>query len=501
MRRGGGRRPQCDVSAATWENHGRAGQRAPGPGLSHLAAVMDKLTFPQFPLMDLVNFFRQNILTGAEAKNFTKSDLYPNPKPEWNQKLFMRVLQKVYNVGIEQFYMVPVGLDIQYPHLMEGFAPVACIVKLMDRFLPLCLIYDFHSSDVLNPKGKRTAHLLSGIVNFLHFRETRKVVYTSFCLKYKSIVDNISQQQKTIQELEAKIEKLSTVPPEQQAEFKTLSSEIQDLQQSISQEYRGKDLVLQEKIAQEKADLAEKMKKLNQHKLFIATMKEEQESMKSQVVESPEQRKNKTERMKENVHRLKEARQETSEKCDHYRERVTMACLWQSDVQAYNKKLHSMKTYLEMYRKILEEARQKDEQIVNKNLELKSGATEETQFKRSIQIKKEKLAKMDIKNQKKVEDFLQRKNENLEICSHIQEKRQAMHGRVSHVLQEIRQISNKKDQLLEAVEKDNRKCQEVMTGFRNALEKYHDSLQKVSDRSAARRKEKVAELSRRLNLR
>ncbi|CAJ0925803.1 unnamed protein product [Ranitomeya imitator] len=467
---------------------------------SHLAAVMDKLTFPQFPVMDLVNFFRQNILTGAEAKNFTKSDLYPNPKPEWNQKLFMRVLQKVYNVGIEQFYMlevvkrkdrsilqVPVGLDIQYPHLMEGFAPVACIVKLM---------------------------------------ETRKVVYTTFCLNYKSIVDNISQQQKTIQEFEAKIEKLSrrvakfrriqcttdetTVPPEQQAEFKTLSSEIQDLQQSISQEYRGKDvfvmqtrgqLVLQEKIAQEKADLAEKMKKLNQHKLFIATMKEEQESMKSQVVESPEQRKNKTERMKENVHRLKEARQETSEKCDHYRERVTMACLWQSDVQAYNKKLHSMKTYLEMYRKILEEARQKDEQIVNKNLELKSGATEETQLKRSIQIKKEKLAKMDIKNQKKVEDFLQRKNENLEICSHIQEKRQAMHGRISHVLQEIRQISNKKEQLLEAVENDKRKCQEVMTSFRNALEKYHDSLQKVSDRSAARRKEKVAELNRRLNLR
>ncbi|XP_073498683.1 kinetochore protein Nuf2 [Phyllobates terribilis] len=462
---------------------------------------MNKLTFPQFPAVDLVNFYRQTILTGAEAKNFTKNDIYPNPKPEWIQKLFMRVLQKVFNVGIEQFYMVPVGLDIQYPHLVEGFAPVAYIVKLMARFLPLCLIYDFHPSDVLNPKGKRTLYLLSGIVNFLHFRDTRKVVYTTFCLNYKSILDNINQQQKTIQELEAKIEKLSTVPPEQQAEFKTLSGEIHDLQQSISQEYRAKDLVLQEKIAQQKADLAEKMKKLNQHKLSIATMKEEQERMKSQVVESPEQRKNKTERMKENVHRLKQARQETSEKCDHYRERVTVACLWQSDVQAYNKKLHSIETYLELYRKILEEIRQKEEQIVNKNLELKSSATEETQLKRTIQIKKEKLAKMDIKNQKKVEDFVQRKNEILEICSHIQEKRQAVHGRASHVLQEIQQISNKKEQLLEAAEGGERKYQEVTTGFRNALEKYHDSFQKVSDRSAARRKEKVAELNRRLSRR
>lgn len=462
---------------------------------------MDKLTFPQFPVVDLVNFFRQKVLTGAEAKNFTKNDIYPTPKPEWILKLFMRVLQRVFNVGVEQFYMVPMHLDIQYPHLVEGFAPVAYIVKFMARLLPMCHIYDFHPSDVLNPKGKRTLYLLSGVVNFLHFRDTRRMVYTAFCLNYKTALDNLHQQQRAIQELEAKIEKLTTVPPEQQAEFKALSSDIHDLQQSINQEYRAKDLVLQEKISQQKTDFAEKMKKLNQHKLTIATMKEEQERMKSQIVESPEQRKNKTERMKENVHRLKQARQETSEKCDHYRERVTVACLWQSDVQAYNKKLHGIESNLEIYRKILEETRQREEQIVNKNLELKSNTNEETQQKRSIQIKKEKLAKMDIKNQKKQEGFEHRKSEILEVCSHIQEKRQAVHGRVSHVLQEIQQTNNKKEKLLETAEEEKKKYQDVMTGFRNALEKYHDSLQKASDRSAERRREKVAELNRRLSRR
>ncbi|KAM3915499.1 kinetochore protein Nuf2 [Leptodactylus fuscus] len=462
---------------------------------------MDKLTFPQFPAVELVNFFRQKVLTGAEAKNFTKNDIYPNPKPEWVQRLFMRVLQRVFNIGVDQFYMVPVGLDIQYPHLMEGFAPVAHLVKLMPRFLPMCLIHDFHPSDVLYPKGKRTLYLLSGIVNFLHFRDTRKMVYTEFCFSYKSALENINQQQKTISELGAKIEKLTTVPPEQQAEFKALSSDIHDLQQSISQEYRAKDLVLEEKISHQKTELAEKMKKMNQCKLAIATMKEEQEHMKSQIVESPEQRKNKTERMKENVHRLKQARQETSEKCDHYRERVTVACQWQSDVQAYNKKLHSIEANLEINRKILEETRQIEEQIVNKNLELKSMVNEETQLRRTIQIKKEKLAKMDIKHQKKQEDFEQRKSEILETCSHIQEKRQAVHGRVSHVLQEIQQTTSKKELLLETAEEEKKKYQDVITGFRNALEKYHDSLQKASDRSTERRREKVAELNRRLSRR
>ncbi|KAM4721326.1 kinetochore protein Nuf2 [Rhinophrynus dorsalis] len=460
---------------------------------------MDKLTFPIFPIADLVSFFKQNILTGTEAKNFSKNDIYPNPKPEVMQKLYMRVLQQVFNYGMEQFYMVPMDLDIPYPHLVEGFAPVANILKLMTRFMPMCRVCDFHPSDIVNPKGKRTLYLLSGIVNFLQFSDTRKEVYTEYCLSYRSTLDNIRQLQKALQEAEAKKEKLVTVPPEQQAEFKALSSEIHDLQQIISQEYRAKDVIFQEKIAQQKTEFAEKNKRLNEQKLAIATMKEEQERMRSQIVESPEQRKSKTERMKQTVHKLKQARQETSEKCDYYRDRVSLVGLWQSDVQGYLKKVQGIDSNLEMHRKICEEIRQNEEKIVNANLELKSLSNEDAQLKRTILLKKEKLAKLDIKSKKKQEDFNTQKQEILEICSRIQEKRQAVHGRVAQVLQEIQQTNCKKEQLLEKVEVEKMKCQEVITDFRAALEKYHDSLQKASERSADRRREKIAEMNRRLN--
>ncbi|XP_053324713.1 kinetochore protein Nuf2 [Spea bombifrons] len=462
---------------------------------------MDKLTFPSIPATDLVNFLRQYVLTGTESKNFSKADIFPNPKPEVMQRLYMRILQQVFNYGVERFYMVPMNLDIQYPDIVEGFAPVAHILKHMARFMPMCRVYDFHPSDVLNPKGKRTLHLLSGIVNFMHFRETRKSVYSEYCLSYRAALENMHHLQKANQEAEAKIEKLMTVPPEQQAEFKALSSDIHDLQQTISQEYRAKDMSFQDKIAHQKTDFTEKNKKLSQHKLAIATMKEEQERMKSQIVESPEQRKSKTERMKETVHKLKQSRQEASEKCDYYRERVTIASLWQSDVQGYIKKLQSVEANLEMHRKIQEEIRQSEEQIVKFNLELKAFSNEDAQLKRTIQLKKEKLLKLYIKSKKKQEDFNQQKQEILEICSHIQEKRQAMHGRVAQVMQEIQQTTSKKEELQETCEKENKKYQEVITDFRAALEKYHDSLQKASDRSSERRREMIAELNRRLSRR
>lgn len=460
----------------------------------------DKLTFPLSPATALVNFFRQYVLTGTEAKNFSKVDIYPNPKPDVMQRLFLRVLQQVFSYGVEHFYMVPVSLDTQYPELLEGLAPVANIVKLLARFLPMCQVHDFQPSDVLIPKGKRTLQLLSGIVNFFHFRDLRKDIYLEFCLSYKASLGNKHHLQKAIKEAEAKTEKLMTVPLEQQAEFKALSTDMHDLQQLISQEYRAKDISFQEKIAQQKADFTEKNKKLSQHKLSIATMKEEHEHMNSQIVESPEQRKCRMERMKETVHKLKQSRQGASEKCDYYRENVSLTSQCQSTMQGYIKKTQNIDANLELCRKIREETRQMEEQVVNVNLELKM-ITNDSQLKRTLLLKREKLAKLDIKHRKKQDDFNHQKEEILEICSHIQEKRQAVHGRVAQVLQEIQQTSSQKEELLEMAEKEKKKYQEVLTDFRAALEKYHDSLQKAFDCSAERKREKIAELNRRLRRR
>ncbi|KAM4641531.1 kinetochore protein Nuf2 [Discoglossus pictus] len=457
---------------------------------------MEKFNFPTFPATDLVNFIRQNVLTGAEAKNLTKNDIYPNPKTDVVQRIYIRVLQEVFNYSMEQFSMLQM-VDTEYPQLLEGFAPIANLIKLMGRFMPMARVYDFHPSDVLQPKGKRTLHLLSAIVNFLQFRNHQKEIYAGFCSSYKVALENIHQLQKANQEAESKIEKLTTVPPEQQAEFKALSSEIQDRQQTI-QEYRAKDVVIQEKIAHKKADFAEKNKKMNQLKLEIATMKEEQERMKSQIVESPEQRKSKMERMKETVHKLKQSKQETSEKCDYYRDKVTLANQWQTDLQGYCKKLQNIEANVETHRKILEEIKEREDQVVNGNTSLKSLSNELSQLKRAILMKKEKLTKLDIKIKKKQEEFEQQKQEILESCSHIQEKRQAVHGRVASINMEIQQTIYKKDQLLEACEANRKKCQEIISDLRVTAEKYHDSLLKASERSAQRRKEKVTELERRL---
>lgn len=41
---------------------------------------METLSFPRYNVAEIVIHIRNKILTGADGKNLSKNDLYPNPK-------------------------------------------------------------------------------------------------------------------------------------------------------------------------------------------------------------------------------------------------------------------------------------------------------------------------------------------------------------------------------------------------------------------------------------
>nr|XP_033815741.1 kinetochore protein Nuf2 isoform X2 [Geotrypetes seraphini] len=380
---------------------------------------MTTLTFPIQPTPAIVSFIRQHILMGNEAKSLGKNDFVPNPKPEVIQKIYMRVLQLVFQYRPEQFYVIPVSLDLPYTEIYEGFAALSTLATLMVQFMPYCRVPDFCLSDVLDPKAKRTMYLLSGIVNYIHFRQYRQKDYMEHLSKYKAAQEIVDQLQKLVEEAQMKIEKLTTVPPEQQAEFKVISTAVQELQKTINQEHRPKDVASQERIAQTKALCTEKNKKLCQIRLDLATMKEDQERMKSQIVESPERRRNKMEKLKENVMKFKHEQQEINERYENYRDKIAFGVHWQLVVQSSCKKLQSKEAILEKNKLILTEMRNEEEQIANDNSELKSLASEELLSKRIVNQRKEKMIKLDTMLKKKHEDHEQRSCEMIKRSSGI----------------------------------------------------------------------------------
>ncbi|KAK4819439.1 hypothetical protein QYF61_004589 [Mycteria americana] len=105
---------------------------------------METLTFPRYSPDDIISYLRSHVLTGAEARNLVKGDVFGNPKVreavrgrprpalagrEWQGEpfsgprraqaascsswrklevlhmIYMRILQKVYGIRLEHFYM------------------------------------------------------------------------------------------------------------------------------------------------------------------------------------------------------------------------------------------------------------------------------------------------------------------------------------------------------------------------------------------------------------
>ncbi|EPQ16602.1 Kinetochore protein Nuf2 [Myotis brandtii] len=459
---------------------------------------METLSFPRYNVAEIVTHVRNKILTGADGKNLSKSDLYPNPKPEVLHMIYLRALQIVYGTRLEHFYMMPVNSDVMYPHLMEGFLPVSNLFIHLNSFLPICRVNDFETADILYPKAKRTSRFLSGIINFIHFREACRDTYMEFLWQYKSSVDKMQQLNVAHQEALMKLEKLDSVPAEEQAEFQQLSDEIQELQQLLNQDFRQKTVLLQERNAQKKSDVLERTKHLNELKLSVVSLKEAQESLKTKIVDSPEKVKNYKEKMKDTVQKLKNSRQEVMEKYEVYRDSVDGLPSCQLEVQLYQKKIQDLAGNREKLAAVLKENLNLEDQIESGESELKKLKAEENSLRRLMNVKKEKLATAQFKINKKHEDVKQYKRTVIEDCNKVQEKRGAVYERITTINQEIQKVKFAIQQLKDTTEREKLKSQEIFLTLKGALEKYHEGIGKAAEEGCAELEGKAAELRKRM---
>ncbi|XP_061440477.1 kinetochore protein Nuf2 [Rhineura floridana] len=457
---------------------------------------MDNCTFPRYTENDIIVHIRNCLLTGNEAKNFCKNDLFPNVKPEVLHMILMRALQSVYGIRLEHFYMMPVTFETSYPQIFEGFLPIGNLFINMERFFPICRVSDFQIADIINPKAKRTARFLSGILNFLFFRDSRREVYLEIQSTHKSAMEKEQQLQMAIQEATLKLEKLDTIPADQQAEFKELSQDIQELEQKLNQEYRQKTGILQEEIHQKRTEVAEKTQKLNELKLVICNLKEEQKQLKSKITESPEELANCKEHLKQMLHKAKRCKEEVIGKYEVYRDLVEKLPSCQQEVQLYQKKMQTHGANVERLSNILAEIRILEDQVESSKSVFKNAKMEEMTLKRLVTVKTEKLATTEFKIQKIHEDTEQRKQAITEYCNKFQEKRGAVCEKLTATHAEIKQLKGAIQQLNDNVEKEKLKAQEIYFSLRVGLEKYHENLASIVDSYTSAREYKIAELAK-----
>jgi len=433
---------------------------------------MGENTFPVYTADAITNFYKTEVLTGQEAKHFTKGDLTPAAKPESVQMLYMRVLHLLYRFRPECHSMVPLQENIQYPEYHEGAAAIMSVYVRMRQFLPMCLVYDFSLNDLLAPKKQRTLTILSAIMNFLHFRKQRMDVISEKQAKLRADTDRLQVYTKGNLEAERKIEMLTTIPPEQQAESDELAAALSELQATTVHEYQEVN-AKNDSIAELKTKIAEKTQKLAQVKVDLSNLKEDITRLKSQIVESPEELKSQMEKMRENVKNIKNSIEETDERVVELQNMVQSVTHTEGEIQQTFTLLQELESSMINTKQQQEEVQELTAQYEKKQKELKNLCFEEGQLKRVLGMKQDKESKQKLRRQKKKEMKEQHVQDMLGQCNQIHHKREEMVDKIQQISGETQQLKAKIQSLKDVCSRETEKAQVLYDTLSTSMDELH----------------------------
>ncbi|CAB1456116.1 unnamed protein product [Pleuronectes platessa] len=437
---------------------------------------MAENTFPVYTADAIVNFYRTEVLTGQEAKHFTKADLTPAPKPEAVQTLYMRVLHLLYRFRPECHSMVPLLENIQYPVYHEGATAIMSVYLRMRQFLPMCLVYDFSLNDLLAPKKQKTLTVLSAIMNFLHFRKQRMDFVLEKQAKFRADMDRLQTCIRSNREAEKKIEMLTTIPPEQQAEADELAAAVSELQATTMHECQEVN-VKNDCIAEWKTNIAEKSQKLAHMKVDVSNLKEDIGKLKSQIVESPEELRTQMERMRENVKSIKNSITEADERAVELQNMVQNVTHTEAEIQQMYNLLQDLESSMNNAKQRQEMYQELTAQYEKKQKEIKNLCAEEAQLKRAQGMKLDKESKQNIRRQMKKEMKENHVEDILGQCNQIHQKREDMADKIHEISRETLQLKTKIQSLRDVCSKETEKAQALYDALSASMDDLHKRIE------------------------
>ncbi|XP_038650831.1 kinetochore protein Nuf2 [Scyliorhinus canicula] len=457
----------------------------------------NRLPYPICKMDSIVNFCRRHILSGSEANNFTKADL---SKPDSVQRLYMRCLQIIFDARPDCLYMMPMSENMPYPQLSEGFIPIMNLNVCMQNLILLCSIPYFEMSDLLNPKTKCTIVILSGIINFLQFRKGALDTYLNQQKSFKLNLEMMQQMVSSNEEMNYKIESLTTIPPEQKAKIDLLSADISELQQVLNHEYRLKQNSIQDATTQLKAEIAERNKMLGQIKLDMANAKEIQAHLKPLIVECPEQLNTEIQTMRETVEKKKEAMQKKNDRTMELQDKLASFTTFQNkELETYCSLLQQSQAGSDFICNMNTEIWNEENEQERKQMELRNLQTEETRLKRILGSKFEKHDKLQMQRQKKQETRAHDLDSVATEFDQFKQRSQEVSEQIAQINSGRQQYLAKSQALQESCAKDESECQNLYSKLLAHLEQYHERLAIVTQKATYEGHKQMAEIERAIN--
>ncbi|XP_077979578.1 kinetochore protein Nuf2-B-like [Glandiceps talaboti] len=435
---------------------------------------MSRFEFPSLSVPEIVAHLEEFF----PGKHYTEDDV-AKPQPHKIKELYEDLLLQC-NLGFtrEVFNVQPFQsmYALQNPGLHEESYHLVTFSLLMERVLITCGLDDFKVWDLTNPKPKRTARFLSGLINFKKFSDVRMETYENIMVNYASLQDKCRQLLTAKDDIQSNINRIRAMQAEKAPQIEQMKNEIGEMNEHMK-EMKTHCREIQNENTQTKATIADKTAKLDQIRCREVGNREEAEKISSRIVQSPEKMKNDISRMKHNIQCLKQAKDENCIKLqEHYVLRQNGQTMLENAKQGV-KLILAIKAEQQKSREAEEQlVKIQDKKSQQKDV-LSECSAKSNQMKRQCALKQEKVSKVMLQHESKMGSLAADLEETVK-------ERDAVFAKRSENNKEFGKFATEKDKLLRNLETNEQSYEVEMKEMKglyedtllHALEEYHSEI-------------------------
>lgn len=235
------------------------------------------------------------------------------PKCEQMKAVYERFVNFMTGESLEQLKQPKLeAMDqLQYPELHEESIPESNILKKCIDLLRAAGIDDISMRDILFPEYNKTRRNLSALINFAKFREERMQLYEEYQARSEELIDQKQVMEYDNARMKAVLTELQEQAEERAPIVESLKAEIQEIETDIFEqnEHQTRE---REEIKKLKNDITVLTDKNANDKFMVVTATQENDSLRQQVVKSPEKLKKRLREMTTTVEEEKAALQDAT---------------------------------------------------------------------------------------------------------------------------------------------------------------------------------------------
>ncbi|KAJ1625477.1 Nuf2 family-domain-containing protein [Pavlovales sp. CCMP2436] len=236
--------------------------------------------------------------------NVSEADLV-NPTPQVVHSIFCHFIDILMNVTRDDLMQAQFTSTLEHPELHEDSIPMSTFLRSCHKLLRTVGISDFTLKDVLYPERARLRRNFSAVINFAKFREDRMERYQDFTNESEGFILQKAALEAENNKLIAEIRAINAQRASEEPRVAELEAENSQLVAHIA-ELNQQQAGMKEVAQSLKHKWQEIGDQISETKYTLLSAKQENDSLRAQIVPSPEKLKQALTNLAESIEHEKE---------------------------------------------------------------------------------------------------------------------------------------------------------------------------------------------------